>query len=85
MTFQINDSQDRKMIFFKQISIRPINLLVKLVNFLVTLNVTLPYRHAYGIKQSFTVYRPWVGTLLRKTFRQKYTKTNVSSLSKFIS
>jgi len=44
MTFQINDSQDRKMIFFKQISIRPINLLVKLVNIPVTLNFTLPYR-----------------------------------------
>jgi len=30
MTFQINDSHDRKMISFKQISIRPIILLINL-------------------------------------------------------
>jgi len=44
MTFQINDNYDRKMISFKQISITPINLLVRLVNFPVALNFTLPFR-----------------------------------------
>jgi len=40
MANEINDSHDRKIIFFKQISIT-INLLVKLVNFPVTLNIIL--------------------------------------------